>query len=184
MLTPVVIIVLAALAAGVLRRHVVWVTRVTSWSMAPSLHPGDRLPTWALRDASRIRRGDVVVIESPELGQRIIKRVIGLPGERIVVDRAGVLVDDVRLDEPWPRIPGGPVGSFRVPDGTLLVLGDNRAASSDSRSWRDPYVAMGSVVAITRPGPGRRRTRPGNRGEERTPGAKGTGGIAPGRTCD
>jgi len=150
MIIPAAIVALAALAAGILRRHL-WVTRVTSESMAPSLGSGDRLLTRAVRDASRLRRGDVVVIDSSELQMRIIKRVVGLPGERVVVDREGVFIDEVLLEERWPRIPGGPVGSFVVPEDGLLVLGDNRASSSDSRSWRDPYVTFDAVAGIALP---------------------------------
>lgn len=155
-IAPVVIVALAALAAAVLRRHVVWITRVTSWSMAPSLRPGDRLLTWPVRDPSRLRRGDVVVIDSLELRQRVVKRVLGLPGEQVVVTAKGVWVDGGHLDEPWPTILGGLERSFDVPQHTLLVLGDNRPASSDSRSWHDPYISLEHVAGRTR---GRRPSR-------------------------
>jgi signal peptidase I len=144
--TPVTVVAVAALTAGVVRRHLLWVTRVTSWSMAPSLHPGDRLLTRTVRHPSRLQRGDVVVIDSVELGRRALKRVLGLPGERVVVTAEGVWIDGAHLDEPWPTVPGGPEGSFDVPEHTIFVLGDNRRASSDSRSWRDPYISLERIV--------------------------------------
>jgi signal peptidase I len=148
--TAVIIVALAALMAAVVRRRLVWVTRVTSWSMAPSLRPGDRLLTWGVRDPARLRRGDVVVIDSIELGRRVVKRVIGLPRERVMVTAEGVWVDGARLDEPWSTVAGGLERSFDVPEDRLLVLGDNRPASSDSRSWLDPYVPLERVVGRAR----------------------------------
>ena len=113
--------------------------------MAPTLRPGIVLLTRRLRRSDGVRRGDVVVLRSAELGRRVVKRVVGLPGETVVVDSRGVSVDRVPLDEPYVLENGGPEGSFSVPDGAYLVLGDNRARSSDSRSWRQPFVARSAV---------------------------------------
>lgn len=154
---------LAAIAAGVAAavavRHVVWLTRVESWSMAPTLRPGSLLLTRRLRRSDDIRRGDVVVLRSAELGRHVVKRVVGLPGETVVVDSRGVFVDGLRLAEPQVLVHGGAVGSFSVPDAAYLVLGDNRARSSDSRSWRQPFVARSAIegrwIRLSRGSPAR-----------------------------
>ncbi len=135
----------AGMAAAVAIRDVVWLTRVESWSMAPTLRPGSLLLTRRLRRSECVRRGDVVVLRSAELGRRVVKRVVGLPGETVVVGSRGVSVDRVPLDEPYVLENGGPEGSFSVPDGAYLVYGDNRARSSDSRSWRQPFVARSAI---------------------------------------
>ena len=143
---PGLVIALAAgMAAAVAIRHVVWLTRVESWSMTPTLRPGSLLLTRRLRRSEGVQRGDFVVLHSVELGQRIVKRVIGLPGETVVVDSRGVSVDGVRLAEPYVLGHGGARGSFSVPEGAYLVLGDNRVRSSDSRSWRQPFVARAAI---------------------------------------
>ncbi len=135
----------AGMAAAVAIRHVVWLTRVKSWSMAPTLRPGSLLLTRRLRRSDRVRRGDVVVLRSAELGRRVVKRVVGLPGETVVVDSRGASVDGVPLAEPYVLVHEGAGGSFSVPDGAYLVLGDNRARSSDSRSWRQPFVTRSAI---------------------------------------
>lgn len=137
--------ILGGIAAAMGIRRMAWLTRVESWSMAPTLTPGSLLLTRRLRRSEGIGRGDVVVLRSAELGRRVIKRVVGLPGEIVVVDRGGVGVDGARLDEPYVLAHGGAEGSFAVPAGAYVVLGDNRARSSDSRTWRDPFVPRSAI---------------------------------------
>jgi signal peptidase I len=101
-----------------------------------------------------IRRGDIVVFKYPEEPARdFIKRVIGLPGETVEIRDKVVSVDGKALDEPYVRFLEPPLRrddpeyglrgeSFRdnwgpevIPQGKLLVLGDNRDNSRDSRYW-------------------------------------------------
>ena len=131
----------ATLLAGAARRWLFGWTSVTAHSMTPTLRPGQRLLTLRARDIRRLRHGDIVVLRSRELGVDVIKRVIGLPGDRVHIDRAGTVeISGIPLTEPYVACPGGPGGRFHVPPGRLLVLGDNRAASSDSRRWVEPYL--------------------------------------------
>jgi signal peptidase I len=130
----------ATLLAGATRRWLFGWTSVSSHSMAPTLRPGQRLFTLRTRALSRLRRGDIVVLRPGELGFDVIKRVVGLPGDQVHIDRDGtVTVNGLPLAEPYVAFPGGPGGQLHVPPGRFLVLGDNRAASSDSRRWVEPY---------------------------------------------
>lgn len=90
------------------------------------------------------KRGDVVVLRNPTLGEFLIKRLIGLPGERLVVNDGFIVVystqypDGMRLDE--SSYLSSSVTTFGNLDVTLgekqyFVMGDNRAASLDSRSF-------------------------------------------------
>lgn len=114
--------------------------RVDGASMRPTLRDGDR----AVVDpfAGPPRRLDVVVAGFDDGGPPVVKRVIGLAGDRVVVEGASVLVLTAggtgwqRVDNPawrdqWIRA-GNPVDTV-VPEGAVFLLGDNPDASEDSR---------------------------------------------------
>lgn len=89
------------------------------------------------------QRGDIVVFNPPMAGttKPYIKRIIGLPGDRVTIHDGGVYVNDERLDEPylqgvstsWPN--GDPNREVVIPEDHLFVLGDNRNNSTDSRNF-------------------------------------------------
>ena len=98
-------------------------------------------------------RGDIVVFTPPgESGQQnvpFIKRVIGLPGDRVEIQNGGVVVNGRKLDEPYvydhqPTQVTGEDANFVVPEGTLFVMGDHRANSTDSRVFGP--IPAGNVV--------------------------------------
>lgn len=122
-----------------------WLTRVEGGSMEPTLRAGSLWPTRSLCPGDPVRRGDLVVAEPAAAGRRVVKRVVGLPGERVTLDGGRVTVDGRPLAEPyasasWYR------GVFDVPDGSYLLLGDRRDASDDARTWPRPYAARGELV--------------------------------------
>lgn len=111
-------------------------TRVYGQSMEPNLHSDERLVVEKLSYRFHgPRRGDIVVLHDPAGGpELLIKRVIGLPGERVVIADGRVYIDGVALYEPYLTQPT--TGSSRavlVPPLTVFVMGDNRSASRDSR---------------------------------------------------
>jgi signal peptidase I len=122
-----------------------WLTRVLGGSMMPALRPGQLALTRALPRGASVRRGDVVVAEPRGLGRRVVKRVVGLPGERVTVRGGAVTVDGVLLDEPYAS-PSYFRGRFDVPAGHYLLLGDRRDASDDARTWEQPYVPREALV--------------------------------------
>ncbi len=112
--------------------------RVDGFSMVPTLQDGEFVLVNRL--AYRMgnpQRGDIIVFHFPldPASQDLIKRVIGLPGDQIMVGQGLVYVNGQPLPEPY--IAAAPLysGEWVVPDGDLFVLGDNRNDSSDSHSW-------------------------------------------------
>jgi signal peptidase I len=101
-------------------------------------------PRW-----SPYARGDIVVFDPPEASAGnvpFIKRVIGLPNDTVEIKGGAVYVNDVKLvepylfpndgDDPEPTEPTiGGASEWIVPDGELLVMGDHRRDSADSRTF-------------------------------------------------
>lgn len=162
----------------VLRTFVVQTFVITSGSMEDTLLVGDFLVVNRLAIGSRVpftglripgysepRRGDVLVFDPPHTDEfRLVKRLVGMPGDTVEM-RAGVLlVNGVEVDEPyvkhlpvddqpdpwmeWQRpylAPGVEAASYRptrdrwgplvIPEDHYFTLGDNREKSLDSRYW-------------------------------------------------
>lgn len=129
---------LLALVAFAFLRLVVQNYRVEGPSMEPTLHGGQFLVVNKLAYRfGPLQRGDIIVFRDPSNPKRsLIKRVAGLPGDRLQVVRGQVWVNDQLLDEPYvyeagrDTLPNTVIESDRV-----FVLGDNRNNSSDSRRW-------------------------------------------------
>lgn len=135
-------------------RGVVQNFRVDGPSMNPTLASGEFL--WVNKAAylqlndrfvlGGPQRGDIAVLRSPDPSEDIdlIKRVIGLPGDEVLVKHGQVFINGKALDEPYIRFgamytypaDGQPIV---VPDGQYFVLGDNRSNSRDSHfGWFVP----------------------------------------------
>jgi signal peptidase I len=82
-------------------------------------------------------RGDVIVFHWPvDTNKDLIKRVIGVPGDVIVIDSKTVRINGALLNEPYISAPTNPTGErLVVPANDYFVMGDNRLVSDDSRDW-------------------------------------------------
>lgn len=124
-----------------------WLTRVLSNSMAPGLRDGQLVLTLRPRRRHCFRRGALVAVDSRELGRRIVKRIVGLPGEQVRMEGGRISIDGKILAEPYAS-PSVYHGTFDVPEDHYLLLGDNRDASNDSRRWNNPYVRRDEIAGI------------------------------------
>jgi signal peptidase I len=137
----VVIIGGAFLVAFVVKTFLIQAFFIPSGSMLPTLHEDDRVLVNKLSyDLHDVHRGDLVVFERPEneaAGQikDLIKRVVGLPGERIESRDGAVYIDGDLLEEPYLADGAETTGlePQTVPEGHVFVMGDNRGDSMDSR---------------------------------------------------
>lgn len=128
--------------------------------MSPALDPGEFVIARTSKKA--VQRGDIIVFDHPHRsGFELVKRVVGLPGESVVVSNGQAHCNDAVVAEPWADGPTFPDGAWQVGPDEVFVLGDNRSASAaDSRTlgpipigeshWRVvarywPFVSAGRI---------------------------------------
>lgn len=158
------IFVVAVVIAFFINNVIIMNANVPSGSMKNTISEGDRMI--GLRTAywfSDPQRGDIVIFENPdykENGSRAddkyyVKRVIGMPGDKVVISNAKVYINDSKtplnetyLPEEWTQVNGDeePL-EYKVPKGCYFLMGDNRNNSSDARFWKNTYVKRSKIIA-------------------------------------
>ena len=120
--------------------------RVDGSSMLPTLHDGEFVLVNKLAYRTGTPgRGDIIVFRSTtEANLDLIKRIVGVPGDQIRIGGGRVSVNGQALDEPYINAAPNYSGEWRVPQGYLFVLGDNRNDSSDSHMWG--YLPEDNVI--------------------------------------
>lgn len=144
------IIVIAFVLAMLLRAFVVEARVIPSGSMIPTIVENDRvLVCKYIYHFKEPQRGDIVVFKPPQelLAENdYIKRVIGLPGDKVEMKNQKVYINDQALKEPYIKEPiNYDWGPGVVPAGKILVLGDNRNNSLDSHKWNTPWLDRKSI---------------------------------------
>jgi signal peptidase I len=150
------VVVVAIVVAFLLRTFVIATYSIPSGSMEPTLQVGDRIVVDKLAyDLHGVDRGNIVVFSTPPNEDcagppvsDLVKRVVGLPGETISVSGGNVFINGHLLSQSW--LPSSEQGKtypgpspapyalhhpFKIPQGDVFVMGDNRMLSCDSRYW-------------------------------------------------
>lgn len=146
---------IALILAFFIRTFIIELYLVDGPSMQPTLQNGNRLVVskfiYNFRDP---RRGEVIVFQFPaDTSRDFVKRVIGVPGDKIEIKEGKVFVNDKMIDEPYMQrdesLIKGRTALQRyfdfypvhvVPQNTVFVLGDNRYNSEDSRDSKVGFV--------------------------------------------
>ncbi|ATP40759.1 signal peptidase I [Solibacillus sp. R5-41] len=135
-------------------------------SMMPTFENGDRVIVDKIGPKSmEYERFDVIVFEAKE-DTNYIKRIIGIPGDRIVYENDELFINGERYKEPYleeykkalidnDTLTGdftleGNLGELTVPDGYFFVLGDNRRNSTDSRDPSVGFVSKDKILGTAK----------------------------------
>lgn len=152
-LSWVITIALAVVAALFIKNFVIINANIPSGSMENTIMTGDRLFGNRLAyNTKNPERGDIIIFKFPDNEEEnYVKRVIGLPGETVEIKDAQIFIDGAKtpleedyLKDTW-SVATGPY-YFEVPEGCYLVLGDNRNNSWDARYWDNTYVAKDKIL--------------------------------------
>ena len=118
-----------------------WVNLVVGESMAPTLNNGQII----FSDFGEVERGDIVTLQLPALGfsdakKTLVKRVVGMPGDKVLITSTAVCINDVALSEHYlsesaklKTFADGQINFLVLGENEYFVMGDNRGASTDSR---------------------------------------------------
>ncbi|MGF1480696.1 MAG: signal peptidase I [Cyanophyceae cyanobacterium] len=139
------IVVVALAIAFLIRAFIAEPRYIPSDSMLPTLEVGDRLVVEKVSYYFQAPQpGDIVVFSPPpqlqmqgyEPSQAFIKRVIGTPGDIVMVLNGTVYVNNLPISENYIYdLPQYTLEPLQVPDGQVFVMGDNRNNSNDSHIW-------------------------------------------------
>lgn len=144
-------VVVAIVLALILNRFVLINAEIPSGSMENTIMTGDKIIGFRLSYLfSDPKRGDIIIFRNPDNeSENYVKRVIGLPGETVIIDNACVYVDGELLTEDYLKedwtLATGPY-LFEVPEDAYLVMGDNRNNSYDARYWNHTYVESDKIL--------------------------------------
>lgn len=152
-------LIIALLIAGIIRKFVLEAFIVRGDSMSPTIVDGDYIFINRLAYLfTEPERGDVIIALSRNPENRIVKRVIGLPGERLEIYDGRVSIRGNRTDpyselkEDYLTLPGHTYGTTTIKLDPLeyFALGDNREVSIDSRNLGpvDKWDVKGQVFLI------------------------------------
>ncbi len=165
-------IIIAAILATFVRTFFFQIYKIPTTSMVPTLKPGDKIfvsklvygpkiPFTSLRIKGfrKPQRGDVIVFIPPhDRKKAYIKRLIGLPGERILIKDGNIYVNGKLVTLPsiashyyYNQGDYGKEGKeIVIPEGKYFVLGDNSLCSLDSRFWGfvDEKDVIGKAIFI------------------------------------
>ena len=133
---------------------------VTGNSMYPNFKDKEQLVAEKISIKSKgLKRGDIAILKHPfQKDKLLIKRVIGLPGEKIKIEGGYVFINGEKLEESYlpenTYTKGGKTleegFEYTIRDNSYVVMGDNRGESTDSREWgyvnKDLFVGKGVLI--------------------------------------
>ena len=158
-------IILVVIVVTLINNIVLINAKIPSESMENTIMTGDRIFGYRLADGLNIdlfgheinkkfkdpQRFDIIIFKYPDdESQLFIKRIIGLPGEKVQIINGKFYINDseTSLDDSFvAEVPRGNFGPYEVPEDSYFVMGDNRNHSRDSRYWKTSnFVTYDEIV--------------------------------------
>ena len=157
-------IIIVVLIITLINNVVLINAKIPSESMEKTVMTGDRLFGFRLAYGINIdlfgheiskkikdpERFDIIIFKYPDDEKKLfIKRLIGLPGEKVQITDGKVYINDseIPLDDSFiPEKARGNFGPYEVPENSYFMLGDNREYSRDSRFWKNTFVSFDEIV--------------------------------------
>jgi len=148
------VIAIAVVCGLIINYTIIASAHVVSGSMENTIMTDSRVMGLRLTYlVSKPNRFDIILFHPPEgevSEHPYIKRIIGLPNEKIEIIDGKVYINDstTPLEEDYVKdIAHGSFGPFEIPENSYFVMGDNRNGSSDSRHWINSFVTKKSIIA-------------------------------------
>ena len=135
----------ALIIAFLINKFLFFNVYVPTGSMIPTINENDKGLVSVIYNTNNMKRGDIIVFYSQEFSETFIKRLIGLPGDKIEIKNGIVFINGEQLQENYVKNKDKYNGTFNVPEGKYFFLGDNRPNSKDSRLWKNPYVDSSDI---------------------------------------
>ena len=144
-------IIAAIIIAFVINKLIFFNVTVPTGSMLPTINLNDKILVTRVHDRNNLKRGDIIVFHSDELGEDLIKRLIGLPNDEVEIKEDGsVYINKKKINESYVVYPGGKTGKFKVPEDSYFFMGDNRVNSLDARYWKKPFIPKKDIMGKAR----------------------------------
>lgn len=145
----IMVFVIAFGLATFINKVIILKVEVPTGSMEKTIMVGDKVITYRLAYLfSEPKRGDIIVFPFPDdESVDYIKRIIGLPGEKIEGKDGYVYINGKKLEESYvTSLLDDDFGPYTVPANSYFMMGDNRSISEDSRYWEDKFVKKSKII--------------------------------------
>lgn len=146
------LLTLACITVIILSKKIFTINYIPSESMSPTLNVGDIVIGSCLNQ--EINRYDIIVFHAPNgirttvPNEKLIKRVIGLPGDTVEIKSNHIYINGDVIQDDFCNEMETKDATFVVPDNEYFVMGDNRNNSYDSRFWNGIYVKKSDIISV------------------------------------
>lgn len=140
----IVITILFALIIVLTGSRFCFILTVPSSSMEPTMNPKEQF--FATKIMSKNLDYGIYGFYSEELDMRLVKRLVGKPGDKIELKEGKLIRNGEELEEDYVLYDSYFSGTYEVPENKYLFLGDNRANSIDARFWKNPYIDRSDII--------------------------------------